>query len=225
MLILASNSPRRKQLLSLAGWRYVAIAAEIDENPSAGEKPQAYVLRLAKEKAEKVYTNQARVFEAGDLIVAADTTVAFEGEVFGKPTDSDEALRMLLSLRGRYHQVYTAIGILDALSGDWTVELCTTDVGMRDYTDQEIQAYIASGDPFDKAGAYAIQHPNFQPVETLVGCYGNVIGLPLCILNRMLLQQSVSPDLPAQLTCGGLQLGSCAVERFFGRGKLREKSA
>jgi MAF protein len=117
-------------------------------------------------------------------VIAADTTVVDGNQILGKPVDNEDAGRMLRQLRGRTHQVYTAIAVLQ--NGNLLVECCGTDVPMRDYDDAEMRAYIESGDPLDKAGAYAIQHAGFNPVEYLQGCYANVVGLPLCHLVRTL---------------------------------------
>jgi septum formation protein len=194
-IILASNSPRRKELIRLAGWEFQVAPADVDESPLPGEAADRYVLRLAEEKARTAMG----MVETGKLIVAADTTVADGKEILGKPADADEARRMLASLRGREHQVYTALAVFDPSSGELVTELAVTDVPMRDYTDDEIEAYIATGDPFDKAGSYAIQHSEFSPVTDLTGCYANVVGLPLCHLARAMRQFGHLPvgDLPA----------------------------
>ena len=195
-LILASNSPRRKELLRLGGWHFRILPADVDETPLEAEPADRYVLRLAKAKARAV-ADQAG---GGEWIVAADTTVADGEQILGKPQDADEAMSMLLSLSGREHQVHTAVAVFDPCTDRMHAELATTDVPMRPYTRQEIQAYIATGDPFDKAGSYAIQHPEFHPVEALSGCYANVVGLPLCHLARALraFSQPSPPDLPAR---------------------------
>ena len=179
-LILASNSPRRKELLHLIGWAFRILPADVDETPFQEEAADRYVLRLAQEKARAV-ADQAG---PGEWIVAADTTVADDEHILGKPQDAAEAMSMLLGLRGREHQVYTAVAVYDPHSDLMRAELAATNVPMRPYTRQEVQAYIATGDPFDKAGSYAIQHPEFRPVEALSGCYANVVGLPLCHLSR-----------------------------------------
>ena len=192
MLILASNSPRRKQLLSLGGWDFQVIPAEIDETPLPGENPREYVLRLAREKARQVALRIAEsdslvsLDDTTSLVIAADTTVALEGNILGKPADAGEAAAMLWQLRGRTHQVYTALAILRLRDSALLSQVCTTDVPMRPYNQEEMLAYIATGDPFDKAGAYAIQHADFHPVEELQGCYTNVMGLPMCLLARQL---------------------------------------
>ncbi|HXZ74508.1 MAG TPA: nucleoside triphosphate pyrophosphatase, partial [Streptosporangiaceae bacterium] len=160
-LILASNSPRRRELLSLSGWAFSVQPAQVDESPLPGEKPGDYVLRLAQAKAREA----AAAGRAGRLVLAADTTVALDGDLLGKPGDAAEAADMLRRLRGRSHQVYTGLAALTAPDGNLVTDLCVTAVPMRNYRDEEIEAYVASGDPLDKAGAYAIQHPGFHPVE------------------------------------------------------------
>jgi MAF protein len=137
---------------------------------------------MAAEKAAAV----ASQVEVGQMIVAADTSVASGLTILGKPRDRAEAEAMLRRLRGREHQVHTGIAVLQAGNSNPETDVCTTDVPMRMYTEAEMQAYIDSGDPFDKAGGYAIQHPGFRPVEHITGCYANVMGLPLCHLKRLL---------------------------------------
>jgi septum formation protein len=195
MLVLASNSPRRKRLLSLTGLAFTVIPAEIDEREFAGETPAEYVLRLAESKARAVASKDS----SRSLVIAADTTVADAGEILGKPRDEAEAERMLRRLRGREHQVYTALAVMHPSDGKLICDLCITNVPMRNYSDEEMYAYIATGDPLDKAGAYAIQHAGFRPVRNLQGCYANVVGLPLCHLTRVLASFDVHPkgDLPA----------------------------
>lgn len=188
-LILASTSPRRRQLLGLAGWMFAIIPADVDETPLHGESAQDYVLRLAEAKARAV-VQQA---QTDDLVIAADTTVADGEKILGKPIDGQDAFDMLQSLRGRVHQVHTAIAVFDPKGRQLLTDLASTDVPMRDYSDAEIREYITTGDPFDKAGSYAIQHPGFKPVNHLTGCYANVVGLPLCHLERMLRQFGVAP--------------------------------
>ena len=179
-ILLASNSPRRRELIQLTGWSFRVQPADVDESVLPGEPADEYVLRLAEVKARAVASYAA----PGELIVAADTTVADGDEILGKPVGAAEARAVLASLRGRVHQVYTALAVYEPASDRLTTELAATDVPMREYTDEEIEAYIATGDPFDKAGSYAIQHAEFRPVENLTGCYANVVGLPLCHLVR-----------------------------------------
>ena len=194
-LILASNSPRRRELLNLGGWEYDIRPAQVEETPRQREKPAGYVGRLAQEKARAC----ARSAHPGETIIAADTTVVLDGDILGKPADEQEAAAMLRRLRGRTHQVCTGIVVLDVDTSACIPDLCVTSVPMRDYTEEELLAYAASGDPLDKAGAYAIQHPVFHPVDSLHGCYASVMGLPLCHLERSLEKVGIHPvsDLPA----------------------------
>jgi len=157
VLVLASNSPRRKQLLALGNWDFVVNVADIDEAALDGETPKEYVLRLAQEKALAVKDKA----NAEHIIIGSDTTVVVDDTILGKPIDKDDAERMLKQLRGRTHQVYTGIALYRVLDGKMLTELSITDVPMRDYSDDEIRAYIETGDPLDKAGAYGIQHPDF----------------------------------------------------------------
>lgn len=175
-IILASNSPRRSELLGLVCLPFEVSPANISEIRESEEPPVDYVLRLARHKAAAIAD-----FQAG-LVIAADTTVVDGSEVLEKPADQMDARRMLLQLRGRIHQVYTGIAIINTRSGDSHEAVCCTDVPMRYYSNVEMEAYIATGDPLDKAGAYGIQHPGFHPVEDLQGCYASVMGLPLCHL-------------------------------------------
>lgn len=181
-LILASQSPRRRELLGLLELPFDVTTADIDETPLDGESARAYTIRLSQEKAQAVLCTVAN----GALVLAADTTVADGDAILGKPADAAEARSMLRQLRGRTHQVYTALTVIDTRTGQGMTEVSATDVPMRAYSDDEIEAYIASGDPFDKAGSYAIQNTDFNPVPSLTGCYANVMGLPLCHLVRAL---------------------------------------
>lgn len=194
-IALASNSPRRRQLLALADWNFIVSVADIDESVRENESPADYVLRLAETKARAI----AHGMDADRIVLAADTTVVDGRDILGKPGDDAEAFDMLTRLRGRTHQVYTGIALLRAGDGSLLTDLCVTDVPMRNYSDEEIREYIASGDPFDKAGAYAIQHAEFHPVENLSGCFASVMGLPLCHVTRLLRKMNVNPnaDVPA----------------------------
>jgi MAF protein len=216
-LILASNSPRRRQLLSLSGWSYTTLPVEVDETPQPGERPLAYVLRLAESKARQA------AGKAGPdaLVLAADTTVVdrfqraseLQEEILGKPADAGEAEAMLRRLRGRFHQVYTGLAALKQADGQVLADWCLTSVFMRNYSDEEMLAYIASGDPLDKAGAYAIQHPGFHPVEDLQGCYANVIGLPVCHVTRLLEKLGLPPKPGAALACRSPLPHQCRIPR------------
>jgi MAF protein len=196
-LILASNSPRRRHLLGLTGWNFRVIPAQVDELPLQDESPSDYVLRMAELKACTV----AAQLDVPHLILAADTTVTDDGEILGKPIDGDEARRMLMRLRAGSHRVLTALAVLDMEQGILLKDLCLTIVPMRDYSDREIEVYIASGDPLDKAGAYAIQHPGFHPVEELSHCYANVVGLPLCHLVRTIDKLGMQPQIDVPHAC------------------------
>ncbi len=207
MIILASNSPRRKELLTLFGLPFRACPAEIDESPLPGEAPRAYVLRLAESKARTV----ASQVPIDCLVIAADTTVADGTTILGKPVDEQQAVEMLARLRGHPHQVFTAVAILRAADNLLLLDSCATDVPMRDYGEDEIAAYVATGDPLDKAGAYAIQHAGFHPVEHLEGCYANVVGLPLCHLTRQLRRLHVEPQTNVPIACQDLLKYDCPV--------------
>ena len=173
-LILASSSPRRQELLCLLGVRFEIATADIDESQHSGEPPIDLVQRLARQKAQAV---AARF--PGRPVLGADTIVVLDGEVLGKPVDGDEATTMLRRLRGQPHTVWSAVYACNPALDRTAAALNETAVWMRAYSDGEIAAYVASGDPMDKAGGYAIQHPGFAPVERLSGCYSGVMGFPL----------------------------------------------
>jgi len=182
--------------MGLLSLEFGVVPADVDETALPGETPPNYVLRLAESKARAA----GGLFGADALIVSADTTVAIGDEILGKPFDAEDAACMLRRLRGRIHQVYTGIAVhhpADILLTD----LAATHVPMRNYTDEEMWAYIASGDPLDKAGAYGIQHDGFHPVVGLQGCYANVVGLPLCHLTRLLRKTGVTPDVNMPEVC------------------------
>ncbi len=192
--ILASSSPRRRELFGTLDIPYTILKPDIDETQHEGESPLDYVERLSREKAMQVvkHLSQPSAVLAADTVVilSADTMgVDGQGVILGKPVDAADARDMLLRLRGRVHQVCTAMTLLVLAEGDVrknATRITRTDVLMRDYSDAEIDAYIATGDPFDKAGSYAIQHPVFKPVARLDGCYTNVVGLPMCTLQTLL---------------------------------------
>lgn len=183
-LILASASSRRHALLARLGLPFQVRTAAVDERPLPGETPEQTVQRLSRLKAKAV---SDQLTDCGDdLIIAADTVVFLDHQVLGKPRDADEAVEMLRRLRGRAHQVVSGVTVLDALTGHTVTRTLSTIVWMRDYSEAEMAAYVATGDPLDKAGAYAVQHGGFRPVERVEGCPLNVMGLPLCRLDRML---------------------------------------
>jgi MAF protein len=187
-LILASSSPRRFDLLTAVGLTFTVARPDIDETPQRGEAPADYVLRLSLQKAWAV-----GMASPGGVILSADTTVVDGDQILGKPDDAEHAAAMLRQLRNRVHVVHTGITLLDAGSGQSTSRLTTTRVTMRPYTDEEIAAYVASGDPIGKAGGYAIQHAGFHPVARLDGCYTNVVGLPLCTVIAALAEYGIRP--------------------------------
>jgi septum formation protein len=211
MLILASSSPRRQQLLTMAGWTFSVLPASIDERPIPKESPLEYVLRLAEGKARCALADLPETSSRGTIIVAADTTVAVDGDILGKPANAVEAEQMLRRLCGRTHQVYTGLAVYRV--GDQLLhsEVTSTDVRMRDYREEEILTYIATGDPLDKAGAYAIQHSGFHPVAGLEGCYANVVGLPICRLAFMLRELGESSPAFPQAACAGVTGQPCAI--------------
>ena len=197
--ILASGSPRRRELLASLGIKFTVIKSDIDETQHSGENTYDYVRRLSIEKAEAVaarLTEPSIVLAADTVVIlAADTIgVTDAGDVLGKPVDADDAHTMLGRLRGRDHIVCTAITLFQPDSHTILTELTRTTVTMRAYSDAEIDAYIATGDPFDKAGGYAIQHEGFHPVERIDGSYSNVVGLPLETLKGMLERIGYSVD-------------------------------
>ena len=211
MLVLASNSPRRRQLISLGGWEPTLISTIVDESTFPSERAEAYVRRLAEMKARAACTIIRQENLSGSLVIGADTAVVSGDEILGKPADADEAWRMLQNLRGRMHQVFTAVAVLNLATDELSGEVCVTDVPMRDYSNEEVQKYIDSGDPFDKAGAYAIQHPVFKPAQDLHGCYANVMGMPLCHLTRLLASYSVHPEGDIAQACQATINYTCPV--------------
>jgi septum formation protein len=174
-IILASASPRRAELLESAGIRFVVVPGHIDETPFPGELPAAHVLRLAEEKAREVAGR-----EPGRFFIGADTVVVCDGEIMGKPRDDDDAVRMLRKLSGVAHEVITGFAVLDRGEEAAVSRAVTTRVFFKQLADAEIAAYVATGCPRDKAGAYAIQGGAAYMVERIDGSYTNVVGLPLC---------------------------------------------
>lgn len=184
-LVLASASPRRKQILAALGVPFEAIAVNLNEQPLPGEVPHVLAHRLARAKA----IAGAQQYPLA-TVVGADTVVELGGESLAKPTSGEEAFQMLARLRGRSHRVYTGVAVAKVLDGglvDIWSDVAVTQVWMRPYLDDEVHAYIDTGDPFDKAGSYAIQHPQFKPVARIEGCFLNVVGLPLPTLRQLLL--------------------------------------
>ena len=216
LLLLASNSPRRRQLLALGGWSFDRDVSNVDETLNPAESPADYVRRLAWQKARAVLSR------AGEehVIIGADTTVVIDGDILGKPANADEARQMLRRLRGNTHQVYTGIAVLRASDEMLWTSVVVTDVPMRNYSDAEIEHYIASGDPMDKAGAYGIQNPDFQPVVNMQGCYASVMGLPLCSLSVLLRQAGIAPEADVAKNCQLTIHYECPVFLAYLRGEL-----
>jgi septum formation protein len=181
MLVLASASPRRRELLAQAGFTFHVHPAHIPEDPASGEDPIAYVIRLARQKAQAVY-NEIR---SPDLIVlGADTTVTIDRQILAKPEDPADAKRMLRLLSGRTHRVITGVAVVTANKVEVAAE--ATAVRFLTLSDEEIDAYIASGEPMDKAGAYAIQGRAARWIPRIEGDYFNVVGLPLALVSTLL---------------------------------------
>lgn len=184
MLVLASASPRRRELLTQAGFTFSVAPASIDEDLRPGENPVGYVARLAREKAEGVYAQLAARDESTVVLGADTTVVAPNGEVLGKPADAADAARMLRLLSGATHQVMTGVAVVSARGTEVATEV--THVSVLHLSDEEIAAYVAKGEPMDKAGAYAIQGYAGRWIPRIHGCYFNVVGLPLALVSAML---------------------------------------
>ncbi|HWR92073.1 MAG TPA: Maf family nucleotide pyrophosphatase [Desulfobacterales bacterium] len=180
-IVLASASPRRAELLDSAGIRFQVIPGHIDETPLPGELPIDHVLRLAAEKAIEVARR-----EEGDFFIGADTIVLCAGEIMGKPRDNADADRMLTMLSGVPHEVITGFAVYDRHQNRLKSQAVTTKVYFKQLSTAEIGAYIATGCPLDKAGAYAIQGGAAHMVRRIDGSYTNVVGLPLCEVVEML---------------------------------------
>src|SRR5580765_1280029 len=178
-LVLASASPRRVELLRAAGFQPVVVPAHLDEVGLPGETPAAHVVRLARAKANAI---AARYPAAA--VLGADTVVAIDDEILGKPRDDDDARRMLGRLAGRAHRVYTGVAL--AVGADIRAEVAMSEVTLAPLSPEEIEWYIASGESRDKAGAYAIQGLASRYVTSIQGSYTNVVGLPVAVVYRWL---------------------------------------
>ena len=193
-LILASKSPRRKTLLRNLIDPFIVVNSDVDEREIPGENPGQFVIRLAKEKALKGGAGVLANSLENAFVLGADTIVVDGTEILGKPQDQMDAARILKQLRGKTHKVLSGIALYNLSTGEIQTRLVCTEVVMREYTDDEIQDYIASGDPMDKAGAYGIQNSDFNPAPDFFGCFANVMGLPLCHLAVLMKEMGIETD-------------------------------
>ncbi|HEY3626617.1 MAG TPA: Maf family protein [Terracidiphilus sp.] len=184
MLFLASASPRRRELLTQAGYTFTVHPAHILEDPRPGEAPIAYVTRLAREKAEAVFAEFSPGSRTPLQVLGADTTVTLDNQILAKPEDAADAARMLRLLSGRTHQVITGVAVVTAEFTEVAAEV--TAVRFLSLSDEEIASYVATGEPMDKAGAYAIQGRAARWIPRIEGCYFNVVGLPIALVATML---------------------------------------
>lgn len=180
-LILASASPRRRELLAQIGFTFEVRPAHVNEDPRPGEDPIAYVVRLARDKAEAVY---AELNDPEAVVLGADTTVTLDGHILAKPLDAADAARMLRMLSGRTHRVITGVALASAKGTEVTAEV--TGVRFTALCEPEIADYVATGEPMDKAGAYGIQGLAAKWIPRVEGCYFNIVGLPLALVATML---------------------------------------
>jgi septum formation protein len=192
MLVLASASPRRRELLAQIGLSFQVHPAHIPEEPAPQEDPTAYVSRLARQKAQAVFAELTAAprknMDAGDdcslTVLGADTTVTLDGQILGKPEDPADAARILRLLSGRTHRVITGVAVVTREATRIAAEVTT--VRFLALTEPEIAAYVATGEPMDKAGAYAIQGRAARWIPRIEGCYFNVVGLPLALVSTLL---------------------------------------
>ena len=185
-LILASASPRRRELLEQAGFTFEVHPAHVNEDPSPNEDPITYVVRLARDKAQTIFTE---LNDSEAIVLGADTTVTLNGHILAKPEDASDAARMLRMLSGRTHRVITGVAVATAIGTEVAAE--ATGVQFVTLSDEEIAAYIATGEPMDKAGAYGIQGLAAKWIPRVEGCYFNVVGLPLALVSSMLEQATI----------------------------------
>ncbi len=189
-IVLASESQRRREIIGALDAAVEIVPSGIDEPPPGqDESAEEYVANTASVKARAVSSNG----HSEALVIGADTSVVLDGRVLGKPVDGAEARAMLTALRGRSHRVVT--GVMVSRDGAVASSVTSSDVAMREYSDDEMEAYIESGEPFDKAGGYAIQDREFAPVSALSGCYLNVVGFPLCEVMRLMSEVGVDVRL------------------------------
>ena len=180
-LILASTSPRRAEILRTVGWPFERLAVDIDESRHLGEEAAIYVERVARAKAEA-----AALRAPGSTILGADTVVVIENEILGKPRDDEDARRMLRLLRDRWHQVLTGVALVNGETGSSKVAHEVTEVRFAEMNEDEISWYVSTGEPKDKAGAYAIQGQGARFIKEIRGDYFNVVGLPVRLLYELM---------------------------------------
>jgi septum formation protein len=191
MLVLASASPRRRELLTQAGFSFTVHPAHIPEDPLPNEEPVAYVIRLAREKAETVFREiSSTELAPPSVVLGADTTVTLDNQILAKPADAADAARMLRQLSGRTHHVITGVALVTGQSTEVAAEV--TAVRFLTLSSADIDSYVATGEPMDKAGAYAIQGRAARWIPRIQGCYFNVVGLPLALVTTMLESSLVS---------------------------------
>lgn len=189
MIYLASRSPRRAELLQQMGLAFIVLPADIDETPLQNEPSEVYVLRLAAEKAKACYKDLIMKSMSLYPVLAADTTVSIDEKILGKPEDDDDAFQMLSSMSGRWHEVHTGIAV--ATADGVNVAISSTRVEMAPLSDQTILAYIATGEPRDKAGAYGIQGFAGTLIKRIEGSYSGVMGLPVYETAQLLSQAGI----------------------------------
>ena len=188
-LVLASNSPRRKQLLQLFGIEFDVVSADIDETPLSHEPPDQMTLRLAKQKASAVFDQFADVETSSYCVLGGDTTVSIEGKILGKPQSRDQAHTMINQLSGRAHWVYSAVALISHNGLD--ARLSSTKVWFHSLSQHQISAYCDSNEPYDKAGGYGIQGQAGKFVKKIEGSYSGVVGLPLFDTHLLLMKHNL----------------------------------
>jgi septum formation protein len=191
-LLLASSSPRRRELLRHAGFDFEVQPSHCVEEIQRGERPEEFARRAAREKAMHVAASSP----PGSLVLGADTVVVIDGETLGKPSDLEDAARMLRLLSGRTHQVHTGICLVRAPDEIEALKHETTLVTFRELDEEEIRDYVESGEPLDKAGAYAVQGLASKFVTRISGCYSNVVGLPVALVYEILKKAEVRSQKP-----------------------------
>jgi septum formation protein len=186
-LVLASASPRRRELLTELSLGFRVRSSDVPEEYEEGLSPDQVAIVLAARKSEAVARQ-----EPDAVVLGADTIVVFDGHILGKPDDRSQARQMLRMLRGQWHAVITAVAVTDSATGNASIHSVTTRVKMVHFDDEALESYIATGEPMDKAGSYAVQGRGGELIEAVDGCYSNVVGLPLCETARLLTDFGVS---------------------------------